>query len=224
MAVAQDIIKRSRRLIGALGRGEVPTNAENVDDLASLNAMLDQLWLQNLAVYRLQEESVSVTAQTHTIGPSGDFVTTRPIKIESAYQRFNSIDYPINIINQAQYRGIAAKSITSTIITDLYYEADDTDGTLYFYPVVTATVFLITRTQLNTFTINETITLPPGYEDMLAFNLAIRLAPEYQRKTPPEVQITAASTLRNIKRLNYQIPQARIDMARGRRYSIDADV
>jgi len=222
MATAQDIIKRARRLHGSLGRGETPTNAENVDDLAALNAYMDTLWLQKTAVYRVQEDSVSVTASSHTIGPTGDFVLTRPVKIESAAQRLNSIDYPINILTGAQYRGIADKATTSTIISDLFYDATMPDGTLYFYPVAaSATVRLRSRTRIETFTINETVSLPPGYEDMLALNLSVILAPEYQRAIPPSVVSRAASTLRNVKRLNYVPAQASNDV--GSRYSIYAD-
>ena len=55
MATLQEIIQRARRLIGSIGRGETPTDAENVDDLAALNAFMDQLWTQKTAVYHIQE-------------------------------------------------------------------------------------------------------------------------------------------------------------------------
>jgi hypothetical protein len=173
MATAQDIIKRARRLIGSIGRGETPTDAENVDDLAALNAFMDQLWTQKTAVYHIQEQSVSATTITHTIGLTGDFVFTRPLALVSAVQSLNSVDYPINIMTSTQYRAIPYKTVTSSLITDIWYEPQMPDGTLHFYPVpsAAATVLLRSRTRIETFTINETVSLPPGYEDMLAFNL-----------------------------------------------------
>ena len=225
MATAQDIIKRARRLHGSIGRGETPTDAENVDDLAALNAFMDQLWLQRNAVYRVQEDSVSVTAQSHTIGATGDFVLTRPVRLESAVQRLNGIDYPINVLNQRQYRAIPNKTVTTNIITDVFYDPTMPDGTLYFYPVASsATVILRSATRIETFTINETVSLPPGYEDMLAYNLSVILAPEYQREIPGAVAIKASTTLKNIKRINKQIPQSPTDLNGGRRYSIYTDV
>jgi hypothetical protein len=222
MATAQDIIKRARRLHGSLGRGEVPSAAENVDDLYALNQMLDQWWLQRNAVYRTQEDIVSVTASSHTIGPSGDFVLARPVKIEMAFQRLTGIDYPITILNDRQYRQIADKATTSTIVTDIFYDPTSTNGTLYFYPVVSsATIHLHTRARIESFTINETVALPPGYEDALAYNLSVALAPEYQREIPPTVYAMAGTTIANIKRLNKRIPQASSEI--GGRYSIFSD-
>jgi len=225
MATAQDIIKRARRLVGALGRGEIPTNAENVDDLYALNQMFDQLWLQRNAVYVLKEETLTVSTQTYTLGPSGDTVTTRPIKIESAVQRLNSVDYPISIMTPDQYHAEVFKTVGSTLITDLYYEPNMPNGKLWFYPVPSAssTVIIRTRTQIEVFTINETVSLPPGYEEMMAFNLALRIAPEYQREVTQSVALFASTSLKNIKRINRPTPQAVIEPSQGRRYSIDSD-
>ena len=225
MSTAQDIIKRARRLIGALGRGETPTDAENVDDLYILNKMFDQLWLQRNAVYHIQEQSISVTAITHTIGPTGDFVFTRPLKIESAVHRLTGVDYPISIMTDEQYRQEVFKTVTSSLITDLWYEPLMPDGKLHFYPVpsTTSTVLLRSRAQIESFTINETIVLPPGYEEMMAYNLAPRLAPEYQRDVPRDVAVFARTSLKNIKRINRPTPMAVIEPSHGRRYSIDSD-
>jgi len=224
MAIAKDLINRSRRLIGSLGRGEVATDAEYVDDLYALNSYMDQLWIDKLAVFNIQEESLTVTTISHTVGPTGDTVIVRPVTIESAVQTDNNIDYPINVLTEPQYRIIAAKTVTSTIISDLYYEPLMPDGKLFFYPVpsTSVTVKIRSRARIEAFTILETISLPPGYEDMLAYNLAVNLAPEYQRQVPPVVATKAATTLANIKRLNHAIPQASTDI--GRRYDIYADV
>ena len=116
MATAKELMNRSKRLIGALGRGETGTNAEDVDDLAALNAFMNSLWLNGDAVYDIQEQSLTVTTVSHTVGPTGNTVITRPITIESAVQRKNNIDYPIELLTEQQYRAITAKSVTSDIV------------------------------------------------------------------------------------------------------------
>ena len=223
MATAKELMNRSKRLIGALGRGETGTNAEDVDDLAALNAFMNSLWLNGDAVYDIQEQSLTVTTVSHTVGPTGNTVITRPITIESAVQRKNNIDYPIELLTEQQYRAITAKSVTSDIVSQAWYQPLMPDGKIFFFPTPSEsiTVLIRSRTQIEAFTINETVALPPGYEDMLAYNLALRLAPEYQREVPEMVRLTAATTLRNIKRLNYEPPTAY--SSDGGRYSINSD-
>jgi hypothetical protein len=57
--------------------------------------------------------------------------------------------------------------------------------------------------------------LPPGQDDMLVYNLAKRLAGEYEKPVPPEVNQQAEKTLQAMrvfnKRNNY--PTSTIDMA-----------
>ena len=55
--------------------------------------------------------------------------------------------------------------------------------------------------------------LPPGYVDALSYNLAIRIAPEYEVTPSPTVAALAIETKANIKRLNSTPPQNSISDA-----------
>ncbi len=218
MATALGIIKRSMRLIGALGSGETPTAEEESDGLDALNGLLDSWWNDSLAVYQIAKGTYTWASgqATRTIGSGGDFDTTRPVRIDSAEQTLNSIDYHIDLISNRQYQGIPDKTTQSTIARYLYSDSGNPLTTLYIWPVPSAnmTLNLYTWTQIESFaTGGETVVLPPGYRRALEYNLAVDIAPEYQRDGPPLVFGTAANAMRVIRRNNVRIPNMKNEPA-----------
>lgn len=218
MATALDIIKRSMRLIGALGGGETPTADEATDGMTALNAMLDMWDIQRLAVYQIQQEAFTWASgnASRTIGSGGDFNATNPTRVESAVQTVNSIDYPINILKQEQYRNLPDKTTQTDLITHIWHEYAPTLSTLYAYPVPSANAAVKLRTwkQLQSFAaLTDVLTLPKGYEDAITYNLAVQLAPEYQRAIPTQVGMYAMSSLRVLKTHNLEVPTMTVEPA-----------
>lgn len=209
MATALDMLKRSMRLIGALGAGEDPTAAEGADGLSALNNMLDAWWAKTLAVYYTQDETFSWAAgqSVRTMGSGGNFATTRPARITGAYQRLSSSDYPIEILrSRAEYDSLVTKSTGSDLITKIYPEMRAALVYLYAYPVpsTTAEVHIQSLARLQSFAgLSTNVSLPPGYQRAIEYNLALEIAPEYQVQIPPLVMTNAASSLRGIKRANF---------------------
>lgn len=225
MATAADIIKRSLRLIGAIAAGETPSATEQADGLEALNAMLDSWRTESLAVYALRDETLTLTgAATYTIGPSGSLNTTRPVSIESAYQRVGDIDYPLRIASAIAWAGISDKSTTSSIADWLFYLPAVPLGTLYLYPIPDSGVLhLVTWTPLTALAAADTVSLPPGYQDALTYNLAVHHAPEYGRPVPVEVAALALAKKANIQRVNFRAPIMDVGTGTGRRYDIRSD-
>lgn len=210
---ALGLIKRAMRLTGALGSGETPTADEQADGLTALNNMLDAWTIRNLNVYQIQDETFSWASgnTTRTMGSGGDFATTRPAEFEGFFQRQNSVDYPISRATEEQYSAIPDKASTSTLITWIYPEMGWPLVTLYAYPVPSVNVSLHIRSwvSLQSFTAATTqIAMPQGYEDAVVYNLAVRLADEYDRPVRPNVLRLAMSTLRGIKQRNNRLPRA----------------
>jgi hypothetical protein len=64
-----------------------------------------------------------------------------------------------------------------------------------------------------TLTLATSLSLPPGYERMLAYVLAEDMAPEYQVEPSPTVVRKASAARKVLKRTNAEIPQ--MDMPYG---------
>lgn len=207
MASAQTIIDRALRLIGAIASGESPTTDEGTDALTALNAMIDSWRNDRLMVYALSESTLTLTPTdaSYTIGTGGNINTTRPVKIESAFCRAGSVDFPVDVIGKARYDAIPDKTTTSDIPDFLYYDSAVTTGNINLWPVpTTANVLHVTMwTVLSTLAaVSTTVTLPPGYERALAYNLAIEVAPEYEKTVSQEVAKIARESLAALKKIN----------------------
>lgn len=206
MATVQQLVDRSYRLLGQLSSGEDPTDDESNDAFTTLNAMIGSWNNERLICYALQEETLSFTAAvSNTIGPSGDLVTTRPVEIVQAWVVSSNTSVPVLMISDEEYGAIPDKTATSTYPFKANYKASMPNGTIYYYPVpsTTGTMKLLTRTPLTAFTaLTDTVSLPPGWEDTIAYNLAVRIAPEIPISVPAEVLGMARETLAGIKRMN----------------------
>jgi hypothetical protein len=223
MASASDIIRRSLRLIGAIAGGETPSSTEQADALDALNAMLDSWRTESLSVYALRDETLTLTgAASYTIGTGGALNTTRPVRIESAYERYSDTDYPVKIASAAAWYALAVKTTTSSNVSEwLYYEPSYPLGTLYLYPKPTTGVLhLVTWVPLTAFAAADSVALPPGYQDAITYHLAIRLAPEYGRPVPPELAALARAAKDNIQRVNFRPPLMSTGLEEGRRANI----
>lgn len=222
MATASDIIRRSLRLIGAIAGGETPSLTEQADALEALNAMLDSWRTESLAVYALRDETLTLTgAASYTIGTGGALNTTRPVKIESAYERVGDTDYPVKLASAAAWYQLAAKSTTSDVAEWLYYEPSYPLGTLYLYPKPTTGVLhLVTWVPFTALAAADSVALPPGYQDAITYHLALRLAPEYGRPVTPELAALARAAKDNIQRVNFRPPLMSTGLEEGRKADI----
>lgn len=229
MSTAQTIINRALRLIGAVASGDSPSGDESADALNVLNSVLE--WYRNEPNMAWTVDDVSGTisggTSSYTLGPSGDINTTRPVIIDNARLTFNGIDYPLEIINQTQWAQIRVKTaISSNIPLWIYTTGDYPQITLYLWPVptVSGTLTLGVRHPFAALSaLTDTISWPPGYEEAAAYDLAFRLAPEYEKTLSPAFLNTRTTILNAIKRTNFEVPLMRNDMGTGRYYNIYAD-
>lgn len=207
MATAQDIINRSLRLILQLDSGSSASSNESDDALVALNAMLDSWRNERLMVYSMQEETLTMVAnqQSYNIGPSGtDLVTTRPIEIEAAYILYQNISYPVRVIDEERWALLPAKLTTSTWPSHINYLPGVPNGTIRCYPEPNAasSLILVTRVPLTSFSLGDSVTLPPGWERAMAANLAVELAPEYNTEPSPTVLQMARDAKAWIRKAN----------------------
>ena len=205
---ASTLIDRAMRLISQISPSVSPTTEEYATCLTALNAMSDSWRTEGLISVTVQDESLTLvsTQASYTIGLGGDLNTNRPTKIYGAYLvDSGGVSYDVNIIESDEYASIGLKSSSSTLPNYLYYSADVPLGNLWVYPVPSAahTLHVLTPTPAGSYaTTATTAYLAPGWEDALVYNLAVRIAPEFEKMPSPLVIDTAKQTKANIKRAN----------------------
>ncbi len=213
MTTALDLIKRAMRIAQVYQIGEEPSADEAADCLTALNAMLSSWSNEKLMIpVSIIETLQMVAAQSvYTIGPTGDLVTTRPMSLgDGSYITYQDITYPLEIIDATQYSSIPYKAQTSIIPVYAWFSPTYQNSELTIWPVPTsADVDLVLEMwcALTSFaTLSTVVSLPPGYEDTIAYNLAVRIAPEFNASISPVAVSMANSTKRSIKRQNTRVP------------------
>lgn len=209
MTTAGDIIYGALRLIGQLAEGEVPSASTAQDALAAMNMMVDSWSTERLAVYATQDQTFSWPANQamRTLGPTGDFVGERPIKLEDStfYVDPQGLAFTPAIINEAEYNAIGLKTVTSTYPQVIYAEASNPDVTLRVYPVPTQALtwhFISVLPLSQPASLGTDLIFPPGYLRAFRYNLACELAPEFGVAPSADVKRIAMVAKRNLKRIN----------------------
>ena len=213
MATALDMIKRARRLLGALGVGE-PLEAELANDgLEALNAMLESWSIDGLMISSLQSNTFTLTtAQTYTIGTGGVFNMERPDRIESAIASTGGVDYSLEIVDTERWNEIAYKDVGG-IPAYLKYDASMPLGLVSIFPKGNGyTLTLNTFKPIQRFTtLTDVLVLQRGFERAIAACLAVEIAPEAQKPVSQELMMMATSAKASIKNINAEAPILRID-------------
>lgn len=180
--IANTIIAAALRKLLVTPSGGTPTTSQLSDGLEVLNDMINSWSAQRDLIYEDTKESLTIPAGTQviTIGPTGDLITGRPLKINVATLRDNSIDYAMTLISEIEYQGFSQKTNTSRPYR-LYYRNTWPNGTIYFEYTTDQiyTLVLTSMKQLVTFPDGTTdVALPDHYERALKTNLSIELADE----------------------------------------------
>lgn len=193
MGTALGLITSAMRKVGALTKNESPDSDEAADGLEMLNDLLASWSTESIIVNVRTEESFPLTsALAYTIGVGATFDTTPPVHIVSAYVRSGSTDYPLDIITDAAYAQITQKD-TAGIPDCLNYNNGFPTATIKFHPAPVAgyTLYLVSEKPLTSFSLNDTVNLPPGWRRALIYNLAIEMAPEFDQPVKPSVEKVA---------------------------------
>lgn len=231
------LVHSAMRLIQVSAQDTDLTASELQDGIEVLNRMIDQWGVEELMLYQVTRESFSSVAnqQMYTIGNGGDFDTIRPTKIIGAYFTLSNgslpVDYPINILGWDDFNAIRLKTLTTNFPMYLYYQPDFPLGKIYIYPLFASSAESLTLTSWKPLGLISdpaaTIELPPGYWDAIVFNLAVRMAEEYQFDIRPQTAAIAQNGLRLIKRMNQRVTTLQTDPAlmtrNQRRYNVYSD-
>ena len=204
-----------------LGPQRTPSPAQFQDAIDELNRLSGSLNCDRLFIYSIarDEYPLDPPKMTYTIGiPSDpsetvDFAAERPQLIERAniVDVTGTIRYPLALFTSLQWSRISYQTIPGTIPEVLYNDRVWPVSTLYLWgqPQSGQTLELFTWTQVPTFqNLTDQVLLPIQYEDALVLNLAVRLAPHFQRVVPDDVRMQARESLMRLESINAPQPIA----------------
>lgn len=152
----------------------------------------------------------------YTGSPVGsETITTyyqRPLRINSAFVRSATLDYPVYPINVETYERIGFKTLNGPWPRALYYQPSYPVGNITLWPVPgSGEMHMFAETVLAGFaSLSDSVTLPQGYNMAIRWNLAEQLLTEYGKAVDANtVQLViknAASSRGWVKRTNMQPP------------------
>lgn len=189
-----DIINQAFLTLGAIAAGETITADERADAFTKLNQMIESWNTEGLSLYqRLVEGFVLTGLAAYTMGPGGNFATTRPTRVVAASMTDSSGKFgqPVKVATpdewaaRSLFRGISVP-LSEMVFVDYGYPT----STVYVHPKAEAgsRLELSSIKQLSTFvTVDDNVDMPPGYTLALQTNLAVILYPEYARPGMSEI-------------------------------------
>lgn len=220
MSTAVAIITGAFELLGVLEAGQTIGGELLSDGYRRLQNMMGMLGIQSLTAPTVGREVFPLVAgkggpsNPYTIGPTGDLVTSRPNALEGVGLLLGgntptaTVEIPRSLYTDEAYGAIQIKELQNALFTGVFYGATAGNGTLQLWPVPNTTLHklvLYRLEQLGPFsTMTASYTLPPGYDEMLGYQLARRLQGPYRRQMlESDVQL-AADSLAMCKRQNYK--------------------
>lgn len=224
MATARAIIQDALTEIGAYAAGETMSSADASLGLLRLTNQIDS-WKADrltLAVQTRVTYTIPAGINTVTIGPTGTIVTQRPVWI-SGINYINpgtnpEVETMLGPMDDDSYRVLTIKQQTSTLPQQFYYNPNDTNGTLFFWPTVTQNVGIalyLPQGVTDPTTLDSILIGPPGYQEAFMYQLALRLMQPFARKATdcPNLSIMAANAFEAMKKPNVQPGLLGIDAA-----------
>jgi len=223
MAVVLDVIADALRELGVLAAGEVATADDANSGLLALNRLVDQWAAEELQIYQTTRTTWSIVSGTssYTLGTGGNINIARPVFIDHInFQNTGSsptIEYQMSPLTDDAYSRIPIKTITAPFPTSYYYNPTYPTGTVILWPVPTSTtlqgVLYAPQAVAEFAGLTTAITLPPGYRRMLVKNLAVELAPSYERPVMSKLDEQARESKSIVKRANKRLADMQLEAA-----------
>lgn len=237
---ARNLITAALRDLGAIGSRNTPTAADLQDGFEALNQWVTDLDTQRATIFTVKREVFSLVAGTssYTIGPGGTFNTVRPMRIDHVglvLDRAAATVVEVSLgrpVTDQEYQRVVAKALPATYPSGIYYDYGfEATGLARIYPLPIPTsstcdlILYIPRAMQEFADLSTLYAFPPGYERAIRANLALELAPMWDREVVPALYERAKQSLVAIKRANRRTRTLSVDpmLVGGGRYNVYTD-
>lgn len=218
MTTALSLIKDALQEIGVIDESETPNDEDSAKGLRTMNDLLDAWSLENLTVYVQNNYTYTLIPgqAVYTIGTAGNFAGPRLTGINGAFTTYQTVDFPIQIIDDQTYNDIPLKTQAGIIVQALNYDATMPLSRVTLWPVPSQAIpITLLANQLFTtpVTLSTDLGFPPGYNRAFIKSLAVELCPAYGKEASPTLVRLMVSAMKTIKRQNKRTPVLRYDPA-----------
>jgi len=221
MAKVRDLVTGSLRALGVVDPGEAVDANQAAAALQVLNEMLEAWNLESLMIYTVSQATYSLTAnkRDYALGPtatSPDWTATRPVKVKAAGLLVGTLEYPLELLEDQEWESISLKSLSTSLPRAIYNRGDWPNTTISVWPVPATAYQIVIYSQQNLTgfaSLDDTVSLPPGYSKALRTNLSVELASEYGIQPSPVLMKIAQESKAAVKRRNSTPPLLRVDQA-----------
>ncbi len=179
------VIQGALRVLGVIGAGDEPTPSDYDNCSQALNLYIKQLQTKGMPLWKVEDLQVPMVIgqNTYNLGPTGDVVCVRPLRVVMAFIRNPSNqDTTLMNISRQEYMQQGYKP-SSGIPNQVYYDPQLTNGVLYVYDTPSATGYTIhLQVQMpvdDVLTPGSVPDFPSEWFNLLKFGLADQLALEY---------------------------------------------
>lgn len=189
------VINGALRVLGVIGAGDKATPEDYSNCSEALNLYIKQLQTKGLPLWKVEDLQVPMVIgqQSYTIGPTGNVVTTRPLRVVMAFIRSpQNNDTVLQVISRQEYMQLGYKP-SQGIPNQCYYDPQLDNGVLYIYNAASATGWTIhLQVQMP---VDDVLTpgaipdFPSEWFNCLKFGLADQLAMEYGVVAPVRAEL-----------------------------------
>lgn len=220
--------------LGVYQPGETPTAPDENTAFTLLNGLMESWGLQTLTIPVQSREVFDLVvgkggpSNPYTIGPGGDFDTSRPEWINGCGLILGgnspqaTVEIPRALLTNDMYEAIQIKDLQNAYYTGLYYNATWPLGNIYLWPVPNTTVNKLTLYRLaqlaNFASLTASYDLPPAYGLAIPYNLAVLMGTQWPAGVTPTLERLAIKTLADIKRPNTIMVDLPSDYPAGNRW------
>lgn len=191
----RDLVSGALRLLGVVGQGQTAKGQEIVDGLNVLNEFIDSLNVAGTILYA----DTSSTFNTPVF-------SAPQVNITTAFYTSNGINYPLAIVDIDFINDIPDRAITGTPAV-IYSNNQFPNSTYTVYPTPSSgTVTIGYKAKLGAVMLDDIVSIPPAFQRMLRYNLAVSIAPEYGLEAPAGVQRIALDTLDAVQKNGFVPP------------------
>ncbi len=224
-----DLITEALSILSVYTPGEPMAAADAETCLFTLGGLVDGYGAERLTIYQLNvlaQFATTAGKQTYLVGTGATgndwIVSALPTRFEYVSQSLanrsatGALEVGLHQYTNADWERLSLKSLGNTMLEGVWINYGVGAHALSFFPLPLAAIpiTLYTAQMTPRFTaLTNVLALPPGYQELLTYELALKVASKFDATIPPFLPDAFAEAKSRVKMANFQALDIRCDPA-----------